>query len=66
MGRGVWGARVRRKHAEQISALINERNKLTVKYTSDKVLKDSQNYLYELEDDEVIACVKVAKVQWYQ
>ncbi|MHB1350805.1 MAG: GNAT family N-acetyltransferase [Desulfobulbaceae bacterium] len=53
--------------AEQISALLNERNELTFKYTRKRVLDHKDNYLCRLsETGEVIACVEVKKVQWYQ
>lgn len=54
-------------HAEQISALLNERNELTRQYTSERVLENSDNYLcLYSEKNEVVACIEVKKVQWYQ
>ncbi len=53
--------------ADQIAALLNARNELTVHYTSQKVLAHSADYLCRLsESNEVLACVEVKKVQWYQ
>lgn len=54
-------------HADQISALLNERNQLTVKYTRKRVLEHAGNYLCRFSDaNEVVACVEVKSVQWYQ
>lgn len=54
-------------HADQIAALLNERNELTVQYTRKCVLDHKDNYLCRLsEAGNVIACVEVKKVQWYQ
>ena len=53
--------------ADQIAALLNERNQLTVQYTGKRVLASADNYLYRIsETNEVIACVEVKEVQWYQ
>ena len=50
-----------------IAALINARNQLTVCYTPQLILAEANNYRYKLSEiDEVIACVEVKKVQWYQ
>lgn len=54
-------------HADQIAALLNERNELAVEYTRQKVLAHGDDYLCRLSaSDEVHACVEVKKVQWYQ
>lgn len=54
-------------HADQISALLNERNQLTVKYTRKRILEHAGNYFCRFsEANEVVACVEVKKVQWYQ
>lgn len=54
-------------HAVQISSLLNERNELTRQYTSEHVLEHSDNYLCHYSDSgEVVACVEVKMVQWYQ
>lgn len=53
--------------AEQVAALLNERNRLTVQYTRQRVLKHAANYLcHYSEANEVIACVELKSVQWYQ
>lgn len=53
--------------ADQVAALLNARNELTVPYSSAKVQADAQNYICRFADDgKVIACVEVKKVQWYQ
>jgi ribosomal protein S18 acetylase RimI-like enzyme len=52
--------------ADQIAALLNERNELTIQYTRQRVLGHADNYLCRhSEVGEVIACVEVKKVQWY-
>ena len=54
-------------HADQIAQLLNSRNQLIVQYDAERVLKSAKNYLYELSDtNEVIACVELKPVQWYQ
>jgi ribosomal protein S18 acetylase RimI-like enzyme len=53
--------------AEKIASLLNERNELTIKYTGKRVLEHANNYLCRFSSaGEVIACVEVKKVQWYQ
>jgi ribosomal protein S18 acetylase RimI-like enzyme len=54
-------------HADQIAALLNERNQLTVRYTRQRVLENAENYVCRYsEAGEVVACVEVRRVQWYQ
>jgi ribosomal protein S18 acetylase RimI-like enzyme len=55
-------------HAQQIAALLNERNhQLTIQYNAQRIRDHEENYLYRLsETNEVAACVEVKKVQWYQ
>ena len=58
---------MKKKHAAQISDLINKRNQLPVKYDANKVLKSENDYKYHLDkNDNVIAAVEIKKVQWYQ
>jgi len=54
------------RHAEQVAALLNERNHLTVKYTAEKVRDEAEAYLLEIDNDVVVGCVEVRYVQWYQ
>jgi ribosomal protein S18 acetylase RimI-like enzyme len=54
------------QQAEQVAQLVNARNQLPIQYTAQKVLQHTDNYLFELSDETVIACVEVKKVQWYQ
>ena len=55
------------EHAQQIATLLNERNELTLSYTAEQVLEESDNYIYLLsEEEEVIACVEFKRIQWYQ
>lgn len=54
-------------HADQIAALLNERNQLSVKYTRKRVLEHAENYLCRFsESGQLVACVEVKSVQWYQ
>ncbi|PKO51802.1 MAG: hypothetical protein CVU27_05350 [Betaproteobacteria bacterium HGW-Betaproteobacteria-20] len=54
-------------HAEQIAALLNERNQLTRRYTRVSVLEHADNYICRFsEENNVVACVEVKSVQWYQ
>ena len=53
--------------AGAIAQLLNTRNQLTVQYTPERVLKESADYILRLsEAGDVIACVQVKEVQWYQ
>ena len=54
------------KQAEQVAQLLNSRNQLQVDYTAEKVSQHADNYLFELRDESVVACVEVKRVQWYQ
>ncbi len=55
------------EQAGQIAALINRRNKLDIEYTPERILKDHKNYIsIPSEDGDVIACIEIKKVQWYQ
>jgi ribosomal protein S18 acetylase RimI-like enzyme len=54
------------KQAEQVAQLLNDRNQLQLGYTAEKVIQHADNYLFEIRDDVVVACVEVKKVQWYQ
>lgn len=54
------------QQAEQIAQLLNARNQLQVEYTAEKVRQHAANYLFELSDGAIVACVEVKKVQWYQ
>lgn len=54
-------------YAVQIAALLNSRNRLTVKYTGELILEHANNYIYHVsESNKVVACLEVKKVQWYQ
>lgn len=53
--------------AEQIAALLNTRNQLTIKYSPEKVLESAENYLARFASEgDLVGCVEVKKVQWYQ
>ncbi len=55
------------EHADQIAALLNERNQLMVKYTRQRILEHAENYLCRIsESGKIVACVEVKSVQWYQ
>jgi N-acetylglutamate synthase-like GNAT family acetyltransferase len=54
-------------HAEQIAALLNERNQLKRKHTRESVLEHAGNYICRFsKENNVVACVEVKSVQWYQ
>lgn len=54
-------------HADAVATLLNSRNQLTVQYTRQRVLQEADNYLYRLDEaGQLIACVELEKVQWYQ
>jgi RimJ/RimL family protein N-acetyltransferase len=57
---------VEKRHASQIAHLLNTRNQLVRQYTANMILDRAGDFLYELKDDSVIACVEARKVQWYQ
>jgi GNAT superfamily N-acetyltransferase len=52
--------------AAKIAELINERNELDRPYDADRVLAKSSEYEYELDGADLVACVEVRRVQWYQ
>ncbi len=53
--------------AEQIAILLNTQNQLTVKYDTQQILEAAHEYIYEIDDDDVlIACMQLKSVQWYQ
>ena len=54
------------EEAKQIADLINTRNELTKKYSSESILASKENYVFIKEADKIIACAESKKVQWYQ
>lgn len=53
--------------AEQVAALLNERNELTVRYTGQRLLDSAADFLCRVSPSgDVIACVEVKRLQWYQ
>jgi len=52
--------------ATKIAELINARNQLNAAYDADRILRQSENYIYELDGNTLVVCVEVKKVQWYQ
>lgn len=52
--------------AEQIAALLNDRNQLARNYAGADVVAEKGNYIYELRKGEVVACIERRVVQWYQ
>lgn len=53
--------------AGEIAHLLNTQNKLVIHYDAERVLEAADNYLCELsEENRVIACVELKRVQWYQ
>jgi len=54
------------KLAKKIADLINLRNQLTRVYSANDILLHQQNYVFLLEEDDLVACAESKKVQWYQ
>lgn len=54
------------EQAQQIAELLNSRNSLATRYTADRVKQSEGEYVYQIEAGEIVACVQVKKVQWYQ
>lgn len=53
--------------ADAVAELLNGRNQLTVQYTRKRVLEESGDYILRLSNSgDVVACVQIKKVQWYQ
>jgi hypothetical protein len=52
--------------AEQIAALLNERNQLARNYAAADVLAKKGDYIYESREGQVVACIERKVVQWYQ
>lgn len=55
------------KQAKQIANLLNKRNQLVKKYSAKQILDAEDDYEYLVENnDNVVAAVKIKKIQWYQ
>lgn len=53
--------------AQAIADLINTRNKLTKKYSAEKVLEAADNYICRFASDgHLVGVVEAKRVQWYQ
>lgn len=53
--------------AKQIAELLNSENQLVIPYTEQIILSKAENYIYEEnEENEVLCCIELKKVQWYQ
>lgn len=53
--------------AAAIAVLLNERNQLAIVYDAARVLEHADTYRWRTnEDGNVVACVQVKAVQWYQ
>jgi N-acetylglutamate synthase-like GNAT family acetyltransferase len=52
--------------AQQIAELLNRRNQLKVNYTAERVNSQIERYVIIVEEDTLIACAEVERVQWYQ
>lgn len=55
-----------KEQANQIAALLNERNKLVKAYNIEDVLSKKDNYVFIEENEKITACAETKKVQWYQ
>jgi N-acetylglutamate synthase-like GNAT family acetyltransferase len=54
------------EQAQQIASLLNTRNQLTQTYTANRVMASAGDYIFEVKDETVVACVQVKMVQWCQ
>jgi N-acetylglutamate synthase-like GNAT family acetyltransferase len=54
------------RQATEIAQLLNSRNQLEIPYTGQKVLEHASDYVFDLDDQVVVACVEIKRVQWYQ
>lgn len=54
-----------KNQANQIAKLLKQ-NDLVLEYTGDLVLNNSENYVFIEEEEHVMACAELKKVQWYQ
>jgi RimJ/RimL family protein N-acetyltransferase len=54
------------EYAKQIADLLNSRNQLVREYDANMVMNAEDEFIYELKDDVVVACIEAKKVQWYQ
>lgn len=52
--------------SEEISDLINKRNSLSKKITSNKIKDNLDKYVCLIENNTFIGCAQVKKIQWYQ
>lgn len=55
-----------KEEAEQIADLINKRNQLTKKYSTNEILTTGDNYVFIKNNNKIIACAECKKIQWYQ
>lgn len=60
------GVHLDQNHAGQIATLLNTRNQLVKNYDAKAILAARARFLFEIRDDQVVGCVEVKKVQWYQ
>lgn len=54
------------EHAKQIADLLNSRNQLVRNYDANMILDREDDFIYEIKDEVVVACIEAKKVQWYQ
>jgi ribosomal protein S18 acetylase RimI-like enzyme len=54
--------------AGEIASLINDRNQLARGYSVESILEHEDEYIFRKggTENQIIACVQVKKVQWYQ
>jgi len=45
------------EHAKQIADLLNSRNQLVREYDANMVINAEDEFIYELKDDVVVACI---------
>lgn len=53
--------------ASQIADLLNKHNELVIDYDANRILKNSDTYIFNLdESNNVVSVIECKKVQWYQ
>lgn len=66
VGALTGGISMDQNYAGQIAVLLNTRNQLVKNYDAKDILGARARFLFEVRDDQVVGCVEVKKVQWYQ
>ncbi len=60
------GKLMRPEHAGQIAQLLNRRNQLKARFDAETIRRRAANFLVDLDGDQVLACIEINRIQWYQ